>query len=416
MLVKEGLGDIEKAIASIRRCPRPVPLFCGVQFYAWGDSEYIPRLLGIDNPHHKPFAELWIGAHPDLPAEAVIGGVRVRLDRLLEEAPETLLGPKAMAEYQGELPFLLKILAAARPLSIQVHPDREQAEKGYALEDARGIPLDSPRRNYRDRHHKPELLCALTPFYLLKGFRPEAEIAEVLAAVPEWKGLSDCFQQKGLRGFYSHLMTLPQVEVNALLEPLLARLRNQPEYAKDQPEYWLLLADELYSQGGNHDRGLFSILLLNFLCLQPGEGVFQGAGELHAYLQGVGVEIMANSNNVLRGGLTPKHVDVSALLDVLKFQGCKAQVLSPKYRGAEAVYEVPAREFLLSRIELERGRPFRSSGPLRLGIVLEGEVEVLWGDGRIRLRKGQSYLIPHGCRCSFHPRSTAIVYQGACRY
>ncbi len=416
MLVKTNMGEIERAIVSLQQRPRPVPLYCGVQFYAWGDSDYIPHLLGIDNPEQKPYAELWIGAHPDLPAEAVIDGVKVRLDQLLEKTPETLLGPKAMVEYQGELPFLMKILAAARPLSIQVHPDRKQAEKGYAREDARGIPLDSPQRNYRDRNHKPELLCALTPFYLLKGFRPEEEIEAILGQVPEWQGLLQCFHQKGLRGFYSHLMTLPQAEVNELLKPLLTRLHSQGRFSKEQPEYWLLLADELYSQGGNHDRGLFSILLLNFLCLQPGEGVFQGAGELHAYLQGVGVEIMANSNNVLRGGLTPKHVDVPALLEILKFQGHKAQILLPKCRGVEAVYEVQVEEFLLSRIELEVRDIFESSGPLRLGIVLDGEVEVLWMEGRIRLRRGQSYLIPHDFQCTFHCRKRAAIYQGACRY
>ncbi len=416
MMVNVGLDDADRAVASLKRQPRPVPLFCGVQFYAWGDTEYIPNLLGIANPEHKPFAELWIGAHPDLPAEAVIDGVKVRLDRLLREIPETLLGTKAMAEYQGQLPFLMKILAAGKPLSIQVHPDKRQAEAGYALEEQRGIPLDSPQRNYRDRNHKPELLCALTPFYLLKGFRPEAEIEKVLAEVPEWRGLLECFRLKGLRGFYSFLMTRPQGEVDALLLPLLSRLRSRGGYTREQREYWLLLADELYSQKGQHDRGLFSILLLNFLCLQPGEGVFQGAGELHAYLQGVGVEIMANSNNVLRGGLTPKHVDVPALLEILKFDGHKAQVLLPRYQGLEALYEVPVEEFLLSRIELGDDVSFNSSGPLRLGIVLEGALEVIWGGGRIRLRRGQSYLIPHGCGCSFHSQRHAVIYQGACRY
>jgi len=416
MVANLDLGRIEKAINSLEGNPRPVPLFCGVQFYAWGDPEYIPRLLGIDNPDRKPYAELWIGAHPDLPAEAVIDGIKVGLDHLLEAIPETLLGIRAMAEYRGQLPFLMKILAAARPLSIQVHPDQQQAEEGYAREDKQGIPLDSLARNYRDRHHKPELLCALTPFYALKGFRPESEIEAALAAFPEWNDMLASFRRQGFRDFYRYLMTLPQEEVDVLLVPVLERLRKRRGFTKNQREYWLLLADDLYSQGGHHDRGLFSIFMLNFLCLQPGEAIFQEAGELHAYLEGVGVEIMANSNNVLRGGLTPKHVDVAALLEILKFQGHKAQVLLPKRWGAEAVYDVPVEEFLLSRLQLDESHSFLSSGPLRLGIVLDGELKVCWENKRIRLRRGQSYLIPHGCECRFQARRETVIYQGACRY
>jgi len=416
MVATLKLEKVEKAIRSMAEHPKPLPLFCGVQFYAWGDPEFIPNLLGISNQEKKPYAELWIGAHPDLPAEAVIDDVRVGLDILLVEIPEILLGSRAFAEYEGRLPFLMKILAAARPLSIQVHPNCQQAREGYEREDRLGVPLDSPQRNYRDRNHKPELLCALTPFYALKGFRPEVEIEEVLVSIPEWQELLDDFRQRGLRDLYHHMMTMPQPMVDGYLTPLLERLRHHGGFAKDQREYWLLRADELYSQEGQCDRGLFSLLLLNFLCLKPGEAIFQEAGELHAYLEGVGVEIMANSNNVLRGGLTPKHVDVPALLEIVRFEGRQSSVLLPEQSGREAIYEVPVEEFLLSRIEVGENVSFLSCGPLRLGIVLEGELEVHWSGQGMTLRRGQSYLIPHDCECRFQSARGAVVYQGACRY
>lgn len=388
--------------------PRPLLLKCGVQHYAWGDFEFIPKLLGLANPDRKPFAELWIGAHPELPAQALVGSDAIPLDRLLKEIPEALLGQV------GELPFLMKVLAAAQPLSIQVHPDRRQAEEGFTREERLGIPLQAAWRNYRDLNHKPELLCALTDFYALKGFRPEAEIAAQLAAIPEWHELAACFCERGLRNFYGYLMTLPQKEVDRLLTPLLARLKQQGGFSKDTREYWLLRADALYSQNGHHDRGLFSCYLLNFVHLRPGEAIFQSAGELHAYLEGVGIEVMANSNNVLRGGLTPKHVDIEALLEVVKFEGGQAQRLLPKQRGVEAVYPALVEEFVLTRVELPRAAIYSTAGPLRLGIVLTGTVWLIWQDGQLPLSQGQCYLIPHGCHCHVRAEADAVLYQSAC--
>ncbi|MFN3919469.1 MAG: mannose-6-phosphate isomerase, class I [Methylohalobius sp.] len=410
----EGYG-LEAAIESLRREPRPLLLDCGVQHYAWGDLDFIPKLLGLANPDRKPFAELWIGAHSDLMAHALIASAKVALDRLLAAIPEALLGPKAARKYQGKLPFLMKILAAAQPLSIQVHPNKQQAEAGFARENRRGIPLSSPKRSYRDLNHKPELLCALTDFYALKGFRPEAEIADQLASIPEWRDLLGLFCKKGLTDLYRYWMTLPQSEVDLRLGPLLARLRQQGPFPKDSREYWLLRADALYSPPGHCDRGLFSIYLLNFLHLRPGEAIVQEAGELHAYLEGVGVEVMANSNNVLRGGLTPKHVDIEALLEVVKFEGRPGQVLLPEQQGPEAVYRAPIEEFSLSRIELQRAETCSSLGPLRLGIVLSGKAQLIWKTEKLPLSQGQCYLIPYGCACSIEAETEAVLYQASCR-
>ncbi len=411
----ESVSEIEaKSIASLSQSPRPLRLSCGVQHYPWGDRDFIPDLLGLANPERKPFAELWIGAHPDLMAYALVGSQPIALDKLFSALPEVLLGPEAVLRYRGQLPFLMKILAAAQPLSIQVHPDRRQAEAGFMQEERLGIPLNHAQRNYRDCNHKPELLCALTDFYALKGFRPEAEIADQLAAIPEWHKLVGHFRELGLRDFYRYLMTLPQVEVDQWLAPLLARLREQGPLPKNCREYWLLKADELYSQGGHHDRGLFSLYLLNFICLRPGQAIFQSAGELHSYLEGVGVEVMANSNNVLRGGLTSKHVDIQALLEIVKFEGKQAKTLLPEQRGQEAFYPAPVEEFVLSRVELPKARVHSTVGPLRLGIVLTGSVVLVWEAGQLSLSRGQSYLIPHGCKCRIQAKTDAVLYQSAC--
>ncbi|MCX8049152.1 MAG: mannose-6-phosphate isomerase, class I [Methylohalobius sp.] len=415
MRVEPKPSCLEAAIESVERKPRPLLLHCGVQYYAWGQHDFLPTLLGVTNRDRRPFAELWIGAHPDLAAQAAIGPFTVALDQLLAAIPEVLLGPEAARKYHGQLPFLMKVLAAAQPLSIQVHPDKQQAKAGFARENSLGIPLSSTQRNFRDPNPKPELLCALTDFYALKGFRPEAEIADQLAQIPEWRELDRLFTNSGLKGFYQYVMTLPQEQVDCLLAPMLARLKQQGPFPKSCREYWLLKADELYSQNGHCDRGLFSLYLLNFLHLRPGEAIFQRAGELHCYLEGAGVEVMANSNNVIRGGLTPKHVDIQTLLEIVCFRGQEARVLLPEPRETEVVYPAPAEEFSLSRIELPRAGTHLSLGPLRLGIVLTGKVQLIWEAGRLSLSQGQSYLIPCGCPCQIEAHTNAVLYQSSCR-
>ncbi|HEC17791.1 MAG TPA: mannose-6-phosphate isomerase, class I [Gammaproteobacteria bacterium] len=406
------------AIQSYLLQPCIVPLHCKVQHYDWGDYEFIPRLLGIKNTSHKPYAELWIGAHPDLPADAVIDGIKVPLNRLLARQPENLLGPSIAKQFSGELPFLMKILAARQPLSIQVHPDKKQAQIGFEQENRLGIPLDSPRRNYRDLSHKPELLCALTPFYVLRGFRPLEEITKVLESIPEWKGLREAFQptEEGLKSFYSHLMTMPQEEVNEYLSPLINRLRQQGEFPKSRLEYWLLKADELYSSAGRKDRGLFSFYLLNYFCLQPGEAIFLPSGVLHTYLGGVGVEIMANSNNVVRGGLTKKHVDVPALLEIVKFTAEAPEKMLPVTRSGLDSYPVPVEEFVLRRLPLPAGGTFEmETSFFHLAIVLQGSLELTTETKTLTFHRGQSFLAPYGKSYRVHAQTDVEIFIGSCR-
>src|SRR5580658_9335281 len=343
-----------------------------VQHYDWGGHNFIPRLLGISNPDGKPFAELWIGAHAKAPSLVEVADHQEPLDKLIAEAPGAILGHAANTRFAGRLPYLFKILDVHKMLSIQAHPTLAQAREGFARENAEGIPLEAGRRNYKDDNHKPEIGVALTEFWMLHGFRPLEQIADTVGQTPELGSLLASFPQRLaaaghdhdarrslLRELYSNVMTMPQEQVDSVLNSLLSRLRAKPPSDKDSPDYWALRAAENFPlPGGCRDRGIFSIYLLNLVHLQPGQGTFQPAGVLHAYLEGVNVELMANSDNVLRGGLTTKHVDVPELLKILTFEGGTPEVfsgiqLSPEQR----VYRTPADEFELSRIALPpRGR------------------------------------------------------------
>jgi mannose-6-phosphate isomerase len=383
-------------------------------------------LLEVPNPDGRPFAELWVGAHPDLPASARLASDHlVPLDRLIAAAPAAVLGADTAAAFGGELPFLFKVLAAATPLSIQAHPNRAQAERGFAREEQLGIPPGAPQRNYRDRNHKPELLVALTDFHALRGFRPMAEIAAELAVYPALAGLAARLDGSvaGLRRLYADFMRLPQPEVDALLAPVLAQSRRRADDATDPGRArcrWLLHADGLFSArgpaGGHHDRGLLSFLLLNLLHLRPGEAIYLPAGELHSYLEGAGLELMANSNNVLRGGLTNKHIDVAALLEVLHLDPHEPEIIQPRAEAAPGsgqppvlTYDTPAAEFALRRARLGPNRPYGlKPRAVTLGLVLAGEeVRIASAGGTLALGSGGCFLLPAGCATDIRARSGA---------
>ena len=374
-----------------RRVPYPLRVRGCVQHYPWGSTDAIPRLLGQTNPKHEPFAELWLGAHPELPAHATIGRGEIALNRLTEAAGPGLLGERAFERFDGVFPFLMKILSAVKPLSIQAHPNAQQAEFGFARENHAGLDLDDPQRNYKDDKHKPELISALEDFYALRGFRPLDELGRKVHDMPELSDLAPdgTLTHDGMVELYVELMQLPQIEVNRRLIPLMQRLRTaneRREFRKADPEYWAIRADHEFSRDGDMDRGLFSVFLLNLVCLRPGQGMYLPAGEPHSYLEGTGVEIMASSNNVLRGGLTPKRVDVEELLSVLTFECGRPTVLElerDRRSGTRARYVTSALEFELSRVQLNSGESDAAGGPrgVELGIVLEGKVKIDSRDG-----------------------------------
>ena len=395
----------EAAIEDFLQQPRPLVLRCGVQHYAWGDPDYIPELISVSNLEQRPYAELWIGAHAALPAVARVGDSEVPLPLLLHGAAEVVLGRKDAERFGGKLPFLLKILAAAQPLSIQVHPDKRQAQTGFEREHRLGIRPDAPHRNYYDDNHKPELIAALTDFYALRGFRPLDELGAILASIPELCDLAADYRptRESLIDLYTRVMCMEQNKVDAILTPLVRRLREEAArqvFSKEQTEYWVLRADSMFSNHGHRDKGLFSVFLLNLVHLLPGEAMYLPAGKLHAYLQGAGVEIMANSNNVLRGGLTAKHTDVDELLRILTFDAGEVNIIG-KGLGPEeerVVYETPSEEFILSRRRVTAARPYAGAvgHSLTLGVVTQGKVVISTAsDDGFELRRGGVFLVPH---------------------
>jgi mannose-6-phosphate isomerase len=383
-----------------------------VQHYDWGGHEFIPHLLEVGNPTRRPFAELWIGAHAKAPSMVELGaGSPIPLNKLIADAPEATLG--AANRRYSRLPYLFKILDVHKMLSIQAHPTLVQAREGFERENAEGISLEAGGRNYKDDNHKPEIGVALTEFWLLHGFRPLEQIAETLDRIPELSALMPEFSRKLsasghdhavrrdlLRTLYSNVMTMPQDQVDILLDQLLSRVRTASPVDKDNPDYWALRAAENFPLPGGHlDRGIFSIYLLNLVHLYPGQGTFQPAGVLHAYLEGVNVELMANSDNVLRGGLTTKHVDVPELLRILTFEGGTPEIMDgAQVSGQERVYKTPAEEFELSRISVAARERYVGEavyGPKEL-LVLRGSGIVTSGDNSLALERGSIAFAPSG--------------------
>jgi mannose-6-phosphate isomerase len=370
-----------------------------IQEYAWGSKTAIPELLGQSVPAKKPQAELWMGAHPKAPSQVLADGLWRSLPEVIQENPEETLGQKVAARYSNKLPFLFKVLAAEKPLSIQAHPNKEQAEQGFARENELGIPLDAVHRNYRDDNHKPEIICALTPFWALNGFRRIEETLRLLeeARIPDLAEIVSFLRshsnRDGLKKFFDYLMTTDSGKQGKIVEQAV----NFAE--KRQPEepiwMWILKLNEEYPG----DIGVLSPLFLNLVRLEPQQAMYLPAGELHAYLKGVGMELMANSDNVLRGGLTPKHIDVQELLAVLNFLDGDLNILSPEnFTSREAIYSTKAEEFVLSVLKIRKAAPFNSPGNRSVEIMMctAGEVTVTdLSDGETTLlTKGASILVP----------------------
>ncbi|GAA2455390.1 mannose-6-phosphate isomerase, class I [Streptomyces macrosporus] len=358
-----------------------------VRPYAWGSTTAIPELLGTE-PTGEPQAELWMGAHPGAPSRIDRGAGETPLSEVIEADPEGELGAETVRAFGPRLPFLLKVLAAASPLSLQVHPDLVQAKEGFADEEERGIPVDAPHRNYKDANHKPELICALTPFTGLCGFRRPAETAELL----------DALDVDRLKPYADILRARPEDE--ALSEVLTAVLSAEREAMAETVDAAAEAARRLGSGDGPHapdhavyagiadhypgDPGVLAAMLLNVVRLEPGEALYLGAGVPHAYLDGLGVELMANSDNVLRCGLTPKHVDVPELLRVVRFEPAEPEVLRPEATpDGEEVYATPVDEFRLSRHVLAPGSAPRALDDRVPQILLctDGEITLRRTDG-----------------------------------
>ena len=348
-----------------------------VKQYDWGGFSFIPSLLNIKNKEKKPFAEYWLGTHP-------LG------NSLVDTGGSFQTELSAIA---GNLSYLFKAQEVKEMLSIQAHPSKASAEIEFARENAEGIPLDAPNRNYKDDNHKPEMLVALGDFWLLHGFKPTEELAYTLLNVVELRELLPIFNQSGYAGLYKHVMEMPQEEVNRILQPLIDNilpLYKEDKLDKSDEDFWAARAALTFTIHNNLDRGIFSIYLFNLVKLKKGEGVFQDAGVPHAYLEGFNVELMANSDNVLRGGLTSKHVDVNELLKQVKCEATFPVIITGiKKEENEIKYSTHSPDFQLSVFELETGDTV-SFTPTSVEILLltEGLAELDDDKIAIKLQKG----------------------------
>jgi mannose-6-phosphate isomerase len=383
-------------------------LTSAVRHYPWGSRTVIPELLGQPSPADRPHAELWVGAHPDDPSLLPGGGP---LDKAIAADPGTLLGARVAERFGARLPFLLKVLAADTPLSLQAHPTMEQAQAGYAAEEAAGIPREDPTRTFRDPFHKPELILALTTFEALCGFRPIEGSLHCLAKleVPELKPSIAALARGGLRAVILQLLTLEPERRTELVEAVAESASRFVE-AKD-PEFintyaWAARLAATYPG----DPGVVISLMCNHLKLAPGEAVFLPAGNLHAYLCGAGVEVMASSDNVLRGGLTGKHVDLAALIEVLDFTDGRIPVLQPVPGPSGMRYPVPVEDFDLTRAEVREDEPatLTTPGP-QVVLCTEGRAVLASADGELVLEKGRSAFVPAGAPVS--ARGAAVLFR-----
>lgn len=351
-----------------------------IRGYAWGSRSVIAALQGRPVPSPEPEAELWIGAHPADPSRLAATGQP--LTDLIAQRPDQVLGAPVVSRFGARLPYLLKLLAAEQPLSLQAHPDPAQAAAGYAAEEAAGVPRDAPYRRYVDRFHKPELLVAVTEFRALCGFREPEASAALLAGlgVPGLSPVVAALADGDLERAARRLLTAP--EPAELVAAVAGAAGSQPRYR---------LVGELAERYPG-DIGVVVALLLNLVTLAPGEAIFMPAGNLHAYLHGTGVEIMAASDNVLRGGLTPKHVDVPELLRVLRFEPLRDPVRTPTAVGPGVVtWPVPVPDFALHQVTPTGAGPvtLKLPGP-RTVLCLAGQIEADDGAEAVTLRAGEA--------------------------
>ena len=385
-----------------------------VKNYQWGSPEWIPRLLGEENISRIPYAELWMGSHPAGASSVTLpDGTAIPLPQIIERDPETFLGEQTAKQF-GKLPFLFKLLAVAKPLSIQAHPNKTQAEKGFQRENERGISLDAPNRNYRDANHKPELIAAMTPLAALCGFRKPSEIINRLSGLCKIIGPADstlalsvalesliaalsAVHENPFKAFLSTLFSMGMQAKSTLAPAIKAAL---PALERELPHYkdeWHLCAYFAALHSG--DTGILSPLYLNLVELSPNEALYIPSGVLHAYIHGMGVELMADSDNVLRGGLTSKYIDTGELLKVLTFEEYEPEIITaPKPLLKKFSYPCPATDFTLSLLQSSGDPIAYTAEEASIVLVTEGSAVIQTEEGGedVTLTRGSSIFVPHG--------------------
>ncbi len=381
--------------------PQPFLMVNKVQNYAWGTTgaeAFIPRFLGIQTDVAMPFAELWMGTHPNAPSTLVIDGEKYSLERLIAQQPDFFLGTKTAARFGGRLPFLLKILSAGQPLSIQAHPDKKQAVTLHAAD----------AENYPDDNHKPEIAIALSEFHAMAGFRSTAEIAQTLQNYPEiaeFIGTNTVQQfllaaekspqvrrqtlKKLFTQYLQKTVTAPNI-LSSAIEKLQKRLDTQTVHSR--AEHIFLQMQQKYAET---DAGLFSVFFLNYIILQPGQAIFIPAGIPHAYIHGNIIECMANSDNVVRAGLTTKFQDKINLLKILTYEAGPVEIFGQTKQEPKIKYKPPVEEFSLFRYHLEKGDSFHCKlNSVAILLILNGKIQIKYGNVTLFSHQGQSVFLP----------------------
>ena len=379
--------------------------------YDWGGNTFLPNLMGVENVNHLPYAEYWMGAHALAASTIQTTEGEKDLAALIIENPAKWLGKEVATKFEA-LPYLYKILDVRDMLSIQVHPSKENAVIGFKAEDAKGIAIDAAHRNYKDQNHKPEVMVALSDFWLLHGFLAPALLEKRLNSYTYLKPLMNEFKGGNYKNLYAYFMQLPMEATDAILKPLLeeaAKAVAKGTVTKNDPHWW---AHKYYADGipsKNIDKGIFSIYILNIVNIPKYKGIFQGAGILHAYLEGQNIELMANSDNVLRGGLTPKHVDVKELIQHVNFVPTSPFILKgDKLTDHEINYACPVPDFGLTKIALNKGEVYTiSSYSLELLLVMDGEIIV----ENIAYKAGDTALLTPNAKLSIKAKSPALLFK-----
>jgi mannose-6-phosphate isomerase len=351
-----------------------------IQHYSWGGKTFLPDLLNIDEPVELPYAEYWLGVHPNGVSSVVLSeNATTGLQTFIQSDKKKHLGQHVLAEFNA-LPFLLKVLDVKDMLSIQVHPTQQAAMAGYHRENELGIPLHATNRNYKDQNHKPEIMVALSDFWLLHGFA--ADIESRLNKYPLLNSFKSDYAEGGIKSLYKKIMEMPQQEIDRLLSihaAIIIPSFEKGEFNQDSPDYWAAKAFITFDTNNGHfDRGIFSIYLFNILHLKQGEGIFQGAGMPHAYLEGQNIELMSNSDNVLRAGLTNKHVDIPELLSNLEFVPTIPAIIPGSLNNAHTYYPSNVPDFELHSFFLRSGATKEKlfNGP-SIMIMLSGKAHFL---------------------------------------
>ncbi|WP_166382271.1 mannose-6-phosphate isomerase, class I [Polaribacter sp. 11A2H] len=388
-----------------------------VQNYDWGGDSFIPNLVSEKIEANTTYAEYWLGAHLKAPSTVITDTGSVSLELFLDQNITENLGEDVAKDF-GKLPYLFKVLDVSKMLSIQVHPSIAAAKIGYKKENEQGIPLTASNRNYKDENHKPEIMVALTDFWLLHGFLEQEKLVKNLKETLELSFLLNTFLEEGYLGLYKKVMEYSQEEVNTILRPLVKRILPKfvnNELEKSSPAYWA--AKSLNNTDSEDiDKGIFSIYFFNILNLSRGEAVFQDAGVPHAYLEGVNMELMANSDNVLRAGLTSKHIDVDELIKNTKFEETIPNILlgDENIANGEVVFKTKARDFELSKIELtETVSHASTSNSVEILMALKGAATVSQNKESISLNKGQSVLIKANTTYKITTNSEVEIYKAS---